>query len=491
MTSPVFLSLDVGTTAVKAGVFGVDGTAHSVVSREYELETPKPNIVELDPEVYWLTSIEAVRAALNHSGVKSSDVVSVGVCSQGETLICLDSAGTAIRNAIVWMDNRSHQQAEQIRAHLGVFPQTGQTDLDPCWPITKILWLKQYEPDVFSRTERFMLVEDFIVYRLCGKFVGDFSLYSSSYMIDVERKEWLDDILDYVGVEKSRLVELLDSGCVVGEVTSDAAETLSIPKSTKVVSGAMDLAASLVGTGNTRPGVVTEITGAAQIVCNTLDRVPETRSKTMAVQCHAVPGAYLMIGWCPSGGMSLRWFRDTFSPGSDFEKLTDSARAIAPGSDGLHFFPYQSGPGTLDIASHIRGCWYGLELNHTAGHFVRSILEAIAYVDRQNLDDMRASGFEYREIRAIGGGASSRLWNQIKANVIGRNVTTMCCSESAMLGVVILQAVALEYFGSIDEAAAVMVKSREVVTPQADATDEYDRLFMERISLQDRLMGSL
>ena len=491
-SEPLFLTLDVGTTAVKAGLFDRDGTMVASASREYALDTPSPNVVELDAEVYWTTSLDALREVIAHGGEDApGKVVSIGVCSQGETLICLDGAGQPLRKAIVWMDNRAHREAGELRNHFGHLTETGQTDWDPSWPATKLLWLKRNEEEIFRRTERFVLVEDFVNFRLTGRFAGDYALYSSSYLLNIETRAWIAPVLDYLGVKTGQLVELVDSGQVIAPVTETVTLTLGIPVDTVVVSGAMDLAAALVGAGNVEPGQVTEITGAAEIMCNTLSAIPKQRVETIAVQRHARPGAFLSIGWCPAGGMGLRWFRDTFSPETSYDDLTVLAEEKPPGSEGLVFFPYQSGPGTLDLPEQVRGGWYGLELNHSKGHFVRAILESLAYVLRQNLTAMQTGGVDYEEIRSIGGGASSNVWNQIKANVTGKRIATMECPEAASLGVAVLSATALGVYDSLREAAGSMVRRHGSVEPDPETVERYEGEYQRYVELQHQMLSGL
>lgn len=487
--APLFLTLDVGTTAVKAGLFDETGRMLASSSREYTLETPAQNVVELDAEVYWDTSVDALTGVLR--GQDKRAVASIGVCSQGETLICLDNAGVPLRKAIVWMDNRAQAETEELRSRFGHLPETGQTDWDPSWPATKMLWLKRHEEEVFRRTSKYILVEDFITYRLTGEFTGDYALYSSSYLLDIEKRSWVQPVLHELGVRQEQLVNLVDSGEVIGEVKPDVAGLIGVPEGTKVVSGAMDLAAALVGAGNIEPGQATEITGAAEIMCNTLEALPERRLETIAVQRHARKDAFLSIGWCPAGGMSLRWFRDTFYENTSYDDLTAMAGDIQPGSDGLVFFPYQSGPGTLDLPQTVRGGWYGLELNHSGGHFVRAIMEALGYVLRQNLEFMQVAGTAYEEIRSIGGGASSPVWNQIKADITGKRIVTTECAEAASLGVAMLSAAALKVHTSLPDAASQMVRELDSVEPQESTREQYEQEYRRYVELQRDMLSRL
>ncbi len=491
-----FISMDVGTTSVKAAVFDARGNLLAADTQEYTLLTPGEDIVELDPEVYWRCCQEGVRQALRKSGVDAGRVVSVGACSQGETLIVVDGKGAPLRNAIVWIDNRSKQEADEIRAAMGGRNPTGQVDVAPTWPVTKILWLKRHEPEVYRRAGRYMLVEDFILHRLSGRYVGEYSLYSSSFMLDIQRKDWWPEILDCVGVGRERLVELRESGEVIGTLTPEAARSLGLRPQTRVVTGAMDQTAAMVGAGNLRGGVVTETTGAALVVCETLDALPARNPSAMAVQYHAVPDKYFLIGWCASGGLTLKWLRDTFfAPEKEaagrqgrnaYDLLTEMAAGVAPGSQGLYFFPYMSGPGTLPIDPDVRGVFYGLELHHGRAHFVRAVLESLAYVLRENIEEIESLGSPCTEIRSLGGGASSPVWNRIKAEVTGRRIITMECPEATSLGVAILQARATGIYGGIEEAAGQMVQTAATVDPDAENARRYEAVYRSYRALERR-----
>lgn len=491
-----FITLDVGTTSVKAALVDADGNLRASSTLEYALQTPQEDTVELDPEVYWRCCREGVRQVLARSGIPAGRVVSIGACSQGETLIVLDGRGEPLRSAIVWLDNRSKAEAEEIGRAMGGRNPTGQVDVAPTWPVTKILWLKRHEPEVFRRAGRYLLVEDFILHRLTGRYVGEFSLYSSSYMLDIRRKDWWPEVLDYVGVDRGRLVELRESGEVIGTLAPEAAQALGLRPGTRVVTGAMDQTAAMVGAGNLAAGVVTETTGAALVVCETLDALPARNPSAMAVQCHAVPGKYFLIGWCPSGGLTFKWLRDSFfgpekelaerQQRSAYDLLTEMAAGIAPGSQGLYFFPYMSGPGTLPIDPDARGVFWGLELHHTRAHFVRAVLESLAFVLRENIEEIESLGGRCSEIRSLGGGAASPLWSRIKAEVTGRRIITMRSPEAASLGVAVLQAQATGVYAGIEEAARRMVQTAAVIEPDPPARGAYDLIYRRYRELERR-----
>jgi len=491
-----FLTLDVGTTAVKTGLFSSIGEMLLSSTSEYELLKPSENIVELPSETYWERCRDGIRDVVAKSPVPVNSIKSMGICSQGETLITLDRKGLPLRNAIVWMDNRSQNEAEEIRRHFGSESPTGQIDVFATWPITKILWLKKYEPEVYKKAFKYLLVEDYILYRLTGKYIGEYSLYTSSYMLDIVSKIWWNELLDFVGVEKNRLVELHESGEIIGTILPEVADDLGLDPGTRVVTGAMDQTAAMIGSGSIQPGMVTEITGAALAVCCSLGSYPDKKPGLMAVQYNAVPDSYLAIGWCPAGGMSLKWFRDTFFSaerdeavrlGQDpYDILTAKAEKIHPGSNGLMFFPYMAGPGTLDVNPEARGSFQGIELHHTADHFIRAIMESIAFVMREKIEAIENMGILCTEIRSMGGGSKSGFWNRIKADVTGKPIRTMGCPEAGLLGVAILQATALGMYPDIKTAAEKMVAVSSVVHPDKQGVEAYEPIYRRYLEQNKR-----
>ncbi len=492
-----FISLDIGTTSVKVALVGSDGEVGAISTREYTLHTPAENIVELNPEIYWNCCVEGIKEVLEKSKVPTAQIKSVGICSQGETLICLDKQGNTLRNAIVWMDNRSGREAEEIKAALKTENNTGQLDVVATWPITKMLWLKKNEPDTYRKTRKFLLPEDYILYRLTGLFKGEYSLYTSSFMLDIINKKWWAEILDYVGVSTEMLVELCESGEVIGEVQPSVCKQTGLAAGTKVVTGAMDQTAAMIGAGNIKSGIVTETTGAALAVCGTIASFPDKSGKrSMAVQYHAIPDEYFLIGWCPTGGMAFKWLRDVFftaekdraaGTGADaYDRMTALAAEIPPGSQGLIFLPYLAGPGTGDIRADAKGVFCGLELHHDRPHFARAVMESIGFVLKQYITEMERLGLECKEIRSLGGGSKSRLWNQIKADILGKPVTTMKCAEAAAVGTAILQARAIGIFDSFEQAADSIVQTESVVVPIEQNVRAYQTIFEKFVEANER-----
>ena len=491
-----FLSLDVGTTSVKTALFNSTGDLLALSVEEYSLNTPSENIVELNPEKYWECCKNGIKEILVKSKISPVQIKSISVSSQGETLIMLDKKGEPVCNAIIWLDNRSDKEAEEIKKEFGIDKRTGQTDVLPTWPVTKILWMKKNKFDIFKRIYHFMLVEDYIIYKLTKKFRGEYSLYSSSYMLDIINKKWWEEIIDYVGIDIEQLVELGESGEIVGNLSLPVSKELGLEPETMAITGALDQTAAVIGSGNLKSGIVTEATGAALAVCGTLETFPEKRLSSVAVHYHAIPDKYLTIGWCPTGGLALKWLRDTFfisetreasgKGENTYEFLADMAEKVPVGCQGLSFFPYMAGAGTLDINPETRGAFLGLELHHKKEHFARAVMESAAFVLKKNIHEIENISAFCTEIRSIGGASKSRFWNQIKADVTGKKIITMECPEAASLGVAVLQAKALNIYPNIEKCVENMVRPLSVINPIKENQHKYESVFQNYISIEKK-----
>lgn len=485
-----FVTIDVGTTAIKVGLFDRLGQLKHLVRREYELDTARSDIVEMEAERYWQYTLEAMRRLIGEMEAPRSEILSVAIASQGETLIAVDASGLPLRKAIVWLDNRSRAECDELRAVFGLIRATGQNEIIPTWPATRLLWMRKNEPDIFSRSAKFLLLEDYLIYKLTGAFVGEYSLYTSSYLLDIIKRRWMPDVLDFIGVDPEQLPSLQEPGTVIGGLRPEICTDLGLEPTTRIVTGAMDQAASVVGAGGVTENVTVETTGTVLSVCRTLDEFDETAHRGHPVHYHAVAGKYHSIDWCPTGGKSLAWLRDLLSPQAPlaFDEFTAAAGEISPGSDGLKFYPFLSGLGTFGPVSESHGAFVDIELHHGQRHFVRSVLESVAFLIRRNLETAKLHS-EQTEIRSLGGGAASSLWNQIKADATGKRIVTLECNESSSLGIAMVQAVACGVYRDFEEAASHMVRKSRTFEPDASRSRRYDELYSEYARVMERLYG--
>jgi xylulokinase len=494
------IGLDVGTTAVKAGVFGADGRLAGLATREYSLLTPGPDLVELPAGGYWDACVAAVREAVSRSGVPVRAIRGAAISSQGETLIPVSADGLPLRNAIVWLDNRSQDQARRLASRFDqsrVYEITGQTEIAPTWPATKILWLHEHEPDVFSRTDKFLLLEDFLLHKLTGEFVEEHSLASSTAYFDIRTHSWWEPMLEAIGISASRLPVLVPSGTAVRALTSEAASELGLEPDVVVSAGALDQMASAVGAGNISPGQVTESTGAALAICATVAAPTYDPQARMPCHCHAVPGLYALLPWCQTAGMALRWFRDVFGAeemrssaqeGRDaYDLLCSLAEAVPPGSEGLIMLPHLAGATCPEMLPQARGVFFGFALGHGKGHFVRAILESVAFMLRRNLDNLASIGVETADICSLGGASRSRLWNQIKADATGRRIAASPDLEAACAGAAMLAGVGAGIYDDVRSGCLNFQAAQTRFEPDPEASHALTEAYNKYIRLFDAL----
>lgn len=493
------LSLDLGTTAIKVALIDTAGRVLATSTQEYALLTPSTLAVELEVETYWRAFKAGVAEVLAASRVDPAAVAVLGISAQGETLICVDAAGRPLRNAIVWMDNRAQAEAEALSRDFDrklTYKTTGQVSIVPTWPAAKILWIRQHEPEIFAKTAKFLLIEDYFIQRLTGACVAEGSLLCSTVYWDITTKQYWPDMLARLGIGPDRLPEIRESGVPVGTLLPAVAKELGLTPALTVCTGALDQAAGAVGVGNIAPGVFSENTGAALAICATVGAPVLDPNMQMPCHYHALPDTY-MAHTFTTGGMVLKWFRDKFCTeemavgglaGMDpYDLLGREAAGVAPGCDGLVMLPHLQGAMAPEDNPRAKGVFYGVTLRHTRAHFVRSILEAIAFIVRRNIDILEGMGIAVHEIRCLGGGSRSDVWNQIKADITGRPVVRMENEEAACLGAAIVAGSGAGLFPSLESAVAGMAKPKRRFTPDPATAAVY----AERYGSYQKLYSSL
>ncbi len=448
------MGIDVGTTSIKTAVF--DEKLHTIHSSniDYTLET-HGDIVEFPAEKYW----EMIKRELDELNL---EVSALAVDTQCETLILTDESGKPLRPAIVWLDNRATKEAEAIEAHFGrrrVYEVCGQPEITATWPAAKLMWVRDNEPEIWAKTKKIFLLEDYILYKLTGRFVTEKTLQSSTIYFDINNSCWWDEMLDFIGIDKEMLPELLDSGIYVGDY-----------KNIKVVTGAMDQVSGAIGAGVVKNGIVSEMTGTTMAIFSPSETIPEFVEDSI-IPCHYNwNGKYCLLSWSPTAGMALKWFKNMFCEDFSFKELDELAEKVAPGCDGLTFLPYLCGSTMPKYNPSARGSFTGITPEHTRGHFVRSIMEAVACTLKENLDYL---GLDVKEIRAMGGGANSALWCNIKANMTNTSLVTLENNETACLGGAILAGVGIGVFESV-EAVAEKIKLKDTYLPKGE---DYSKCF--------------
>lgn len=462
--SKKFLGIDIGTTSLKAAVFDEEGNRLGLRSVDYVVDTDaKTGFIEFDAMRY----IEMCRQVTDELCEECGGIDALSVDTQGETLILTDEEGNPLYPAVVWLDNRAVDEAEAIKAKFGcekVYNVTGQPEITAGWPASKLLWFKNNKPEIFAKTKKVFMLEDWVLYGLTGKFVTEPTIQSSTIYYDVVNGGWWKEMLDFIGVDESIFPEIHKSAKTIGEY-----------KGIKVVTGALDQIAGTIGAGVTDATKISEMTGTIMAICVMVDKLPPYRADSI-IPCHlhAIDGKYCLILWSSTAGMALKWFKNQLAENYSFKELDELAKDVPAGCDGLTMLPYFCGSTMPKYNPEATAVFSGINLSHTRGHFARSIMEAVAFTLRQDLEYI---GNDYiKEIRITGGGAASPLWAQIKANVTGKELRTVNESETACLGTAILAAVGTGAFHSIEQAANELVRPRRSYLPDGtDYEDAYER----------------
>ena len=496
----LLLGLDVGTTSVKAGLFDDAGRLLASADREYRIDHPAPDRAELDAETYWTASVGAIRAALAAGGADPAGVAAIGVSSQGETIVAVDGAGRPLGPALVWLDNRAVTEARALAEQFDdrtVYDRTGVPSITPTWPAAKLLWWRRHEPDLFGAAGRFLLVEDFVLHRLTGRFVTDGGVHCTSLLYDIRTHAWWDAMLAATGVGPERLPAIVAPGAAVATLAPAAAEALGLSQAVVVVAGGMDQCAGAVGVGNLDQGAISESTGGALTVQASVAHHGGDATRQTPVYVHSAPGRYLYCPVCPTGGMALTWFRDVFGEaevaraeqvgGSAYDLLSELAAQVPPGAGGLTMLPHLAGAFSPEYVPGARAVFYGFTLHHAKPHFVRAVLEAVAFMLRRNLELLAGAGATATEIRSHGGGARSALWNRIKADACGLPVVTLEGDAAAVRGDAMLAGVATGVFPDLATAGAAMVRPLDRFEPDPATRPAYDEAYGRYLDLFDAL----
>ena len=483
------LGIDLGTTAIKIGLFDENARKVCTSTQEYLLITEKGFKVEQAVSVYWDSFKAGLAEVIQVSGVDREDITALSVAAQGETLVFIDKTGRPLHNAIVWMDNRAQDEAKILETAFDadeIFGITGQTDVIPLSPACKILWFKRHYPERFEKVYKFLLIEDYFFYRLCGKFYGEGSLWCSTHMWNINTKKYWRPMLDVLGVKEEQLPQIIESGTPVGKMQKETAKELGLSENTKLIMGGLDQSCGAIGAGNVRPGIFSESTGAAMVVCTMTDKPVFDKNRKLSCFYTAIPNMYMIHGFS-SGGIAIKWLRDCLcgeemaeagQKGKNAYQLMDEeAKRIAAGSDGLVVLPHFQGAGPPDTDPNAKSVIYGLGLQHTKAHIIRGYLEAVAMSLCRIVEAVEEMGIRVDEIRSLSGGAKSSLWCQIKADALGKPVVTMKnTDDAACLGAALIAGVGIGLWPSIGAAVLQTVKKNKRFIPDKIKQKDYAAL---------------
>ncbi len=463
-----FLGIDASTTATKALLINENGQVVGVALSEYTYETPRPMWSEQHPAVWWAGSVESIRRVLAESGVQPDEVKGVGLTGQMHGLVLLDGEGKVLRPAILWNDQRTGAECDEIRARLGKerFIQITGNDALAGFTAPKILWVKNNEPEIFARVRQILLPKDYVRFKLTGAYATDKADGSGTALFDVRERDWSPAVIEALGINLAWLPPTFEGVAVTGHITPQAAQATGLKAGTPVMGGGGDQAAAAVGTGAVIEGIVSLSLGTSGVVFASADQPIIEPGGRLHAFCHAAPKKWHLMGVMLSAAGSLRWYRDTLAPDTGFDTLLEPAATAPPGSDGLFFLPYLTGERTPHPDPLARGAFVGITVRHTQAHLTRAVLEGVAYGLRDSFELMKAAGLaEITQVRVTGGGAKSGLWRQILADVLGVDLVTVNTAEGAAFGAAVLAATGAGVFGDVPSACANIVQVTGFTAP--------------------------
>lgn len=480
----IFLGLDVGTTGSKSTLWDEKGELLSSSYGEYPLYHRKPHLSELNPKEVWL----AIKRVIRDSCSKISyPPRTLSISALGEAFIPVDKLGNPLRWSMTTVDARATEQVKWWEENFGaeeIYKITGQplTSEMPIYTLQKIQWIKKYEPEIYRKTWKFLCWEDFVIFKLTGKAVIDYSLASRTMFFDLRKNKWSDSILDSAGIDPDSLADVKPPGYPVGEITKEASKETGLPEGTLIVTGGHDQPCASLGAGITGEGPLLDSTGTVEcygIVQERLSLKDELRRKGYAVHTY-VDGKYFTFGFSPTGGALLKWFKDNF--GNTYDKIIEDASTSPPCSRGLFIFPYFEGSGTPHWRRGARGLFFGLTLSTRKSDLARAILESLSYELRWNIDTFESHGFKIDEIFAVGGGALSEFWLRLKASITGKKIITPERKmETSALGAAILGAYGSGFYPSIEKAKNMMVRIEKSYEPEL--REEYEDGYRKYVDL--------
>src|SRR5512136_15992 len=473
-----FLGIDISTTSSKALLIDQAGRVVAVASAPHTLQTPKPLWSEQDPMEWWQAVCASIRAVLKQADAVAELVAAIGLTGQMHGLVLLDEAGKVLRPAILWNDQRTQAQCDEIHSLIGrerFIQITGNVALTG-FTAPKILWVKENEPDIYNQAAHVLLPKDFVRYKLMGDYAMDKADGSGTVLFDLRKRDWSDEVLSALAIPRSWMPPVYEGPQITGHVTPAAEKASGLKVGTPVVAGGGDQSAQAIGVGAVIPSVIGLTVGTSGVVFATTPSVLIEAEGRLHAFCHAVPGMWHFMGVMLSAAGSLQWYRDTLSPGISFDELLREAEEVTAGSEGLQFLPYLSGERTPYPDPLARAAWVGLTLRHGRGHLTRALLEGVSFGLKDIFSLIQDAGLgEICQVRASGGGTRGALWRQILASVLEAELVTVNTTEGASYGAALLAGVGARAWSDVPAACAAAIQTTGRTAPD-ETVAVYDRL---------------
>ena len=483
------IGIDIGTSGTKTVLFDTKGNSIANCTVEYPMYQPKIGWAEQDPLDWWNAVCISSKEVVKKSGIDPKDISGIGLSGQMHGLVLLDKNDNVLRNSIIWCDQRTHEECIEITEKVGA-KRLIEITANPAltgFTASKILWVRNNEPEIYSKINKILLPKDYIRFMLTGVYATEVSDASGMQLLDIKKRCWSDEVLEKLDIKKEWLGKMYESCENTGVVTKEAAALTGLALGTIVAGGAGDQAAGAVGNGIVKEGIISSTIGTSGVVFAHMDNIEIDKKGRVHTFCHAVPGAWHVMGVTQGAGLSLKWFRDNFCIeemrtaellGIDPYVLMDNEAAkIDAGSEGVLYLPYLMGERTPHLDPDARGVFFGLSAAHNKAHMIRAVLEGVVYSLRDCMEIIRGMGIEASQVRASGGGSKSPLWRQMQADMFRTDICTINSSEGPALGVAILAGVASGIYKDVVTACDEIISVKETQSADEDSATVYDKFY--------------
>lgn len=496
------LGIDIGTSGTKTVLFDRGGNPISSSTAEYPLYQPEIGWAEQDPQDWWKAVCITINQVIKDSNINPESISGIGLSGQMHGLVMLDGDGNVLRKSIIWCDQRTAKECVEITEKVGekrLIDITANPALTG-FTASKILWVRNNEPETYGKCRKILLPKDYIRYMLTGEFATEVSDASGMQLLDIKNRCWSKEVLNALDIPIEYLGDVHESIVVSGKVHKKAAEVTGLKENTPVVGGAGDQAAGAIGNGIIKSGQISSTIGTSGVVFAHLDEPIIDEKGRVHTFCHAVPGAWHMMGVTQGAGLSLKWFRDNFCTneievakgmGIDpYVLMTKEAEKVPAGSRGVIYLPYLMGERTPHLNPKAKGVFFGLSAVHTKNEMLRAVIEGVSYSLLDCMEIIKDTGMNPTNVMVSGGGGKSELWRQILADMFNCKVSTNKSSEGPALGVALLAGVGTGVYKDIDEACSIAISENSVQLPKEENSLVYKRYYDIYKKIYDDLKGT-
>ncbi len=459
------LGIDIGTSGTKGVLVNREGKIYARVGREYSINIPQPGWAEQDPQIWWEATIQVIREVIKKSEVNLQQIRGIGLSGQMHGAVFLDKNLQPFRSAIIWADQRSSSQCESIYQKVGK-EQLAELTGNPIaagFMCSTLLWMKENQPEEFSQIYKVILAKDYIRYKLTGNLGAEVTDASSTLLLDIKRRCWSEELMDLLRLPLNILPEEVhESQEVAGYLLAEVARNTGLLEGIPVVYGGGDQSMQAVGNGVIRPGILSSTIGTGGQLFITVDKFTYDPKLRIHTFCHAIPNTYHLLGAILSAGLSLKWLRENIlhTPGS-YTVFDEEVKKIKAGSEGIIFLPYLLGERSPYMNPQAKGVFFGLSLKHHRAHLIRAVMEGVVFALRDCLEVFEELGIKIEQVIASGGGAKSKVWRQIQADVFNKEISMTQSIEQAATGTAILAGVGVGIYKDVEDGCIKVVKLKE------------------------------